>query len=142
MYSNQAIADLSKCDILSLGLTGLASPLSLLLSPCLSSRLVYGLCTGCCLESDGDQWFQIRDGVFLFPESIDSPLIDLIAALSSPDPEARPSASYCIHNYTVLMTAQEIQLKEQLDKIRELERRLKIFTEEQQQQQQTLVKKM
>jgi hypothetical protein len=70
---------------------------------------------------------------------MDSPLIDLIAAMSSPDPEARPSASYCIHNYTVLMTAQEIQLKEQLDKIRELERRLKIFTEE---QQQTLVKKM
>jgi serine/threonine protein kinase len=141
LLSNQSIYDLSKCDILSLGLTGSSLHTSLLRSDHIPyhtslSSVVYGLCTDCLLEPGGDQWFQLRNGIFLFPEATEPDLIDLITTLCASNPEARPSASHCIHTYTILMTSQEIQLKEQLDKIRELERRLKMFTVGQPQQEQ------
>jgi hypothetical protein len=82
------------------------------------------------MEPDGAQWLQLRQNNFLFPEFVDNELQNLVTLMISPHPTHRPSAFDCIHSYTVLMTPPEIQLKEQLEKIRSLEQQLRLLSEQ------------
>lgn len=82
------------------------------------------------METDGPLWHQLRQNNFQFPEYVDTDLRNLVTLLTSPHPPHRPSAFDCIHSHTVLMTPQEIQLKEQMEKISSLEQQLKLLSEQ------------
>jgi hypothetical protein len=61
---------------------------------------------------------------------VDPELQSLVMLMTAPHPLHRPSASDCIHGHSILLTPQEIQLKEQLEKIRALEQQLKLLSEQ------------
>ncbi len=109
LFSDDAMIDLSKCDIFSLGLT------------------VFCLCSGQILEPDGEVWHQLRAGRLTFPNFFPSALLDILTHMTASDPLSRPSALMCIQSYTVLMSPQEKQLKEQIEKIKLLEKQLELL---------------
>ena len=91
---------------------------------------MYGLCTCYPLDTDGQLWHQLRDGILSFPDTIETSLINIVTIMTSTDPSHRPTAKECIESYTELMTENERQLKQQLDKIKMLEQKLKYYENE------------
>jgi wee1-like protein kinase len=82
---SQAIPDLTKADVFSLGITA------------------YELVEGKELEKNGQQWQDLRDGQVLFSEEsrskFSNELLDSITSMLDPNPDLRPSPSKLLHSF-------------------------------------------
>jgi len=90
------VADLTKCDIFSAGITTLE------------------IASGVEMPFNGDQWHQLRAGltreVLPVSDRITDELLDIIKYLMAPNPADRPSAQHCLDSYNVLKSDLEKEL--------------------------------
>lgn len=75
------VADLTKCDIFSLGIT------------------LYEISNRVTLEINGSQWHALRNHTFSFIIDLSKELREIIYILLSPLPENRPTAQECLQRY-------------------------------------------
>lgn len=75
-------------------------------------------------------WEQLRSGLLSFPDTIETSLMNMITSMTSPDPTNRPTAKKLIESNIELMTENEVQLYQQLQKIKMLEQQLKMYENE------------